>query len=220
MRFALVRLAAAPGTSTSEACYDKNESMAHLSSTASPTLLTADDLARLDDPNGLPHELVRGVLHLVTPTFLAHGSVVMRVSAALIQHVYPRGLGELFGESTGFLLERDPDTVLCPDVAFVASQRLPPADGLGRSFSELAPDLAVEVLSKSNRPREVRDKVADYLRLGVRCVWVVDPAKRVVRIHTMDGAERLVGEDGILDGGEVLPDFRCPVASLFVALRR
>jgi len=219
VRHVAVRPGAAPGTSTSEACHDKNESMANLSSAASPTLLTADDLARLDDPNGLPHELVRGVLHLVTPSFSEHGSVLMRVSAALAQHVYPRGLGELFGESTGFLLERDPDTVLCPDVSFVASQRLPP-EGLGRSFPELAPDLAVEVLSKSNRPRKVREKVADYLRLGVRCVWVVDPAKRLVRIHTADGAEGLVGEDGILDGGEVLPGFRCPVASLFVALRR
>jgi Uma2 family endonuclease len=194
--------------------------MANPSGMASSTLLTADDLARLDDPDGLPHELVRGVLHLVTPSLLDHGSVVMRVSAALSQHVYPHELGELFGESTGFLLERDPDTVLCPDVAFVASWRLPP-DGLGRSFPELAPDLAVEVLSKSNRPREVRAKVADYLRLGVRCVWVVDPPKRVVRIHTADGAERLVGEDGILDGGEILPGgFHCPVAWLFAALRR
>src|ERR1700680_3277774 len=158
VRNAAVPQGAAPRLSTAKACYDENESMANPSGMASSTLLTADDLARLDDPDGLPHELVRGVLHLVTPSFLEHGSVVMRVSAALAQHVYAHGLGELFGESTGFLLERDPDTVLCPDVAFVASQRLPPADGLGRSFSELAPDLAVEVLSKSNRPREVRDK--------------------------------------------------------------
>ena len=197
--------------------------MAHLSGMESSTLLTADDLARLDDPDGLPHELVRGVLHLVMPASPEHGSVVMRASVALGAHVYPRGLGELFGESTGFLLERAPDTVLCPDVAFVASRRLPP-EGLGRSFgqtfADLAPDLAVEVLSKSNRPSEVKAKVADYLRLGVRCVWVVDPRKRAVRIHTADGAERLVAEDGILDGGEVLPGFRCPVASLFVALRR
>lgn len=199
--------------------YDENQSMVHLPGMASSTLLTADDLARLDDPDGLPHELVRGVLHLVTPSVPAHGSVVMRVSAALSQHVYPHELGELFGESTGFLLERDPDTVLCPDVAFIASRRLPP-EGLGRSFLALAPDLAVEVLSKSNRPGEVRGKVADYLRLGVRCVWVVDPRQRTVRIHTADEAERLVGEDGILDGDELLPGFRCPVAWLFAALRR
>jgi Uma2 family endonuclease len=193
--------------------------MALLPGMASSTLLTAGDLARLDDPDNLPHELVRGVLRLVTPSVSEHGSVVMRVSAALAQHVYPRGMGELFGEATGFLLERDPDTVLCPDVAFVAKRRLPP-EGLGRSFLELAPDLAVEVVSKSNRPREVSAKVADYLRLGVRCVWVVDPAKRSVRIHPADGAERTVGEDGLLDGGEILPGLRCPVASLFVALRR
>jgi len=193
--------------------------MAHRSGTGSSPLLTARDLARLDDPDDLPHELVRGVLRLVTPSFSEHGSVVMRISAALGQHVYSHGLGELFGESTGFLLERDPDTVLCPDVAFVASQRLPP-EGLDRSFPGLAPDLAVEVLSKGNRPKEVREKVADYLRLGVRCVWVVDPAKRAVRIHTADGPVRLVGEDGTLDGGEVLPGFRCPVAWLFAALRR
>lgn len=190
--------------------------MAHPSGTGSSTLLTADDLARLDD---LPHELVRGVLRLVTPSFSEHGSVVMRISTALGQHVYSHGLGELFGESTGFLLERDPDTVLCPDVAFIASQRLPP-EGLERSFPRLAPDLAVEVLSKGNRPQEVRDKVTDYLRLGVRCVWVVDPAKRAVRIHTVDGPVRLVGEEGTLDGGELLPGFRCPVAWLFAALRR
>jgi len=187
---------------------------------ASSTLLTVDDLANLPgDDLDLPHELVRGVLHLVTPALLAHGSVVMRISSALGQHVYPRGVGELFDGATGFVLERDPDTVLCPDVAFVASQRLPP-EGLGLSFFELAPDLAVEVVSKSDRPKAVRAKVALYLRLGVRCVWVVDPARRVVRIHSADGSETQVGEDGILEGGEILPGFRCPVAPLFAALRR
>lgn len=194
--------------------------MAHLPDMASSTLLTADDLANFPGEYAdLPHELVRGVLHLVTPALLAHGSVVMRISSALGQHVYPRGLGELFGEATGFVLERNPDTVLCPDVAFVASHRLPP-EGLELSFFELAPDLAVEVVSKSDRPKAVRTKVALYLRLGVRCVWVLDPARRTVRIQTADGSETLVGEDGVLEGGEILPGFGCPVASLFAALRR
>jgi Uma2 family endonuclease len=194
--------------------------MAHLPEMASSTLLTVDDLANLPgDDLDLPHELVRGVLHLVSPAIPAHGSVVMRVSAALAQHVYTRGLGELFDGATGFVLERDPDTLLCPDVAFVASQRLPP-EGLGLSFLELAPDLAVEVVSKSDRPKAVRAKVDLYLRLGVRCVWVVDPARRAARIHAADGSETLVGEDGVLEGGKILPGFRCPVAPLFAALRR
>jgi len=194
--------------------------MAHLPDMASSTLLTVDDLVNLPgEYTDLPHELVRGVLHLVTPAVSAHGLVVVRVSTALAQHVYSHGLGEVFGEATGFVLERDPDTLLCPDVAFVASRRLPP-EGLDLSFLELAPDLAVEVVSKSDRPKAVRAKVDLYLRLGVRCVWVVDLARRAVGIHSADGSETLVGEDSVLEGGEILPGFSCPVASLFAALRR
>src|SRR5262245_43095420 len=134
------------------------------------TLLTAGDLLAVPDPD-LPHELWRGVLRVVMPASGAHGSLVSRVLVAMGQHVYAHDLGELFSESTGFVLERGPDTVLCPDVAFVSKVRLPPGD-LGSPFPEIAPDLAVEVLSPGDRPGEVRAKVAEYLRLGVCCVWV------------------------------------------------
>jgi Uma2 family endonuclease len=190
--------------------------MADLRHMASTTLLTADDLRNL--PSGLPDELVRGVLHIVTPAAAAHGSVSSRLLAALASHVYPRRLGELFTESTGFLLERDPDTVRCPDIAFVAHRRLPAA-GLGQGFLELAPDLAVEVVSTADTHAAVMAKVADYLRLGVRCVWVVFPAERAVRVFDPEGSETLLAESDFLEGGEVVPGFRCPVASLFSALR-
>jgi len=186
---------------------------------ASATLLTADELCKLPDPD-LPHELVRGVLRLVTYADATHGSVCSRVLMALARHVHPRGLGELFTEGTGFLLERNPDTVRCPDVAFVAHHRLPAA-GLGTSWLELAPDLAVEVVSKNDRRIEVEAKVADYLRFGVRSVWVALPAQRAVRVYdAAKGSETVLGERNVLDGGDVLPGFTCPVASLFVALHR
>ncbi|HEY6322017.1 MAG TPA: Uma2 family endonuclease [Thermoanaerobaculia bacterium] len=190
----------------------------------SKTLLTVDDLLRLPEPD-LPHELRRGVLRLVTPAISAHGAVSARLLGALAQHVYTHDLGALFTAEAGFLLERDPDTLLCPDVAFVSRERLP-AGGLEPRFLELAPDLAVEVLTPSSRPGEVRTKVADYLRLGVRAVWVVDPARRTVRIHSRLArmARRtsavLLAEDDMLDGGEVVPGFRCRIAELFADLRR
>jgi Uma2 family endonuclease len=192
----------------------------------SATLLTADDLWNLPD-DGPPHELVRGVLHRVSAANGAHGSMCTRLSTALALYVLPRGLGEIFDSSTGFLLERNPDTVRCPDVSFVARDRLP-IGGLGFEdrFLELAPDLAVEVVSKTNRPAAVRAKVADYLRLGVRSVWVALPKERAVRIHVARGAgqpagtESLRAEHDMLDGGELLPGFSCPVASLFVAVGR
>ncbi len=182
------------------------------------TTLTAGDLPALPDPD-LPHELWHGALRTVMPASAAHGSAVSRLLVILGQHVYEHDLGELFSESTGFLLERDPDTLLCPDVAFVAKGRLP-AGGAGWSFLEVAPDLAVEILSPGDRPAAVRAKAAEYLRLGVRCVWELDPAARRVRMHVPAGgapgriATSELTESEVLDGGEILPGFRRPLSEL------
>jgi Uma2 family endonuclease len=79
---------------------------------------------------------------------------------------------------------------------------------------ELAPDLAVEVLSPEDSPREVLDKVGEYLAAGVRLVWVIDPrASRAVRYRSLTDVHE-IGPDGNLDGEEVLPGFRCPLADL------
>jgi Uma2 family endonuclease len=189
----------------------------------STSILSADDLPAVLDPD-LPHELWHGVLRVVMPASSAHGAAVSRLTVTLGQHVYADDLGELFSESTGFLLERGPDTLLCPDVAFVAKGRLA-AGGLRWSFSEIAPDLAVEVLSPGDRPAAVRAKVAEYLRLGVRCVWIFDLAECRVQVHTRgEGpdcriATAELGEGDVLDGRDILPGFRQPLAELFRALR-
>jgi Uma2 family endonuclease len=188
----------------------------------STSILSADDLPAVLDPD-LPHELRRGVLRVVMPASGAHGAAVSRLTVTLGQHVYAHDLGELFSESTGFLLERGPDTLLCPDVAFVAKGRLA-AGGRSWGFSEIAPDLAIEILSPGDRPAEVRAKVAEYLRLGVRCVWVFDLEARHVQVHTRgEGPHRRIatselGEGDLLDGRDVLPGFRQPLAELFRTL--
>src|SRR5579864_7552285 len=157
----------------------------------STSILSADELQAVPDPD-LPHELWHGALRVVMPASGAHGAAVSRLTVTLGQHVYAHDLGELFSESTGFVLERDPDTLLCPDVAFVAKGRLA-AGGRGWGFPQIAPDLAVEVLSPSDRPAEVRAKVAEYLRLGVRCVWVFDLGARRVQVHTPgEGPDRRI----------------------------
>jgi len=198
---------------------------AHMDTTTEPnTPLTAEELLAVPDPD-LPHELWRGVLHKVMPASGAHGSAVSRLTVTLGQHVYAHDLGDLFSESTGFVLERGPDTVLCPDIAFVSKERLP-AGGPGWSFPELAPDLAVEILSPSDRPGQVRAKVAEYLRLGVRCVWVFDLPKRTVHVHSRGAAPSspitttVLVDGDVLEGGDILPGFRYPLAQLFSALRR
>jgi len=73
---------------------------------------------------------------------------------------------------TGFKIERDPDTVRAPDVAFVVRERLAHIPDEG--YAELAPDWVAEILSPSDRPGEVLEKVGQWLGAGVRVVWVLD----------------------------------------------
>ena len=81
--------------------------------------------------------------------------------------------------------------------------------------SPLAPDLAVEVLSKSNTKPEMKRKLGEYFEAGVRLVWMVDPRKRTVRVHTAADQSFLIKEGESLDGGDVLPGFVLPLRELF-----
>ncbi len=83
-----------------------------------------------------------------------------------------------------------------------------------REFFPGAPDLAVEILSPSNRPGEVHAKVADYLAAGSLLVWVLDPSRAGVEIYRSLQAPRRVGEDGVLAGEDVLPGFSVAVSGL------
>ena len=111
-------------------------------------LVTAEELFRLNLPNKRT-ELVRGMLIIREPAGYQHGDVAMRLGAAIHNYVEAHGLGRVFAAETGFTLERGPDTVRAPDVAFIGTARLP--DPRPRAFAEMAPDLAVEVLSQETR---------------------------------------------------------------------
>jgi len=173
--------------------------------------MTAEELQRLNLPNKRT-ELVRGVLVVREPAGYQHGDVAMRLAVAIFAHVEARGLGRVFAAETGFTLARNPDTVRAPDVAFISAARLP--DPPPRGFAELAPDLAVEVLSPDDRPGEVLAKVADWLNAGARLVWVVDPVRVVARVYRADGSESVLGETDALRGEDLLPGFEYPLSAI------
>ena len=79
----------------------------------------------------------------------------------------------------------------------------------------LAPDLAVEVLSPSDRIADALAKIAMYLDAGVRLVWLVDPASQTVTIFRPDAIPTKLDADDTLDGDEVLPGFTLPIAEIF-----
>jgi Uma2 family endonuclease len=166
--------------------------------------MTAEDLLRLNLPNKRT-ELVRGILVVREPAGYQHGDVAARLVVAIANHVNAHGLGRVFAAETGFTLTRSPDTVRAPDVAFITATRLP--DPPPRGFAELAPDLAVEVLSPDDRPGEVLAKVADWLNAGTRLVWVVDPVRVIARVYRADGSESVLSETDALRGEDLLPGF-------------
>ena len=173
--------------------------------------MTAEELLRLNLPDKRT-ELVRGVLVVREPAGYHHGEVAARLLVAIANHVYANDLGRVFAAETGFTLARKPDTVRAPDVAFISTSRLP--DPPPRGFAELAPDLAVEVLSPDDRPGEVLTKVGDWLNAGARVVWVVDPVHVIARVYRADGSESIVDEAGVLQGEDVLPGFEYPLRAM------
>lgn len=175
--------------------------------------MTADDLLEMGDDAKL-HELVDGKLVARAMSSIRSSALAIRVAVALGNFVYQHDLGLVGGADGAYILKQDPQTVRIPDVSFVRVDRLPPLDQQFR-FLALAPDLAVEVVSPSDRANDVTEKVREYLDAGVRLIWVVHPEQRMVTVFTPDHTARLLYEDDTLDGGDVLPGFSIPVAELF-----
>ena len=109
------------------------------------TLVTADELLRMPD-EGKRYELIEGELIEMAPAGLRHGEIAATVAVLIGHHVRQNDLGSVFVAEPGFFLQRDPDTVRAPDVAFIAKNRLSP-EGAPAGFSDTIPDLVVEVVS-------------------------------------------------------------------------
>lgn len=176
-------------------------------------LMTADDLAHLPR-DGFRYELIRGELRRMSPTGYPHAMYLSRIHVPLALYVDEQGLGDVLVGDPGFVLESGPDTVLRPDIAFVRAARVPP-DAEQVTYARLAPDLVIEVLSPSNRPGEVAEKIAIYHRTGVPVVWLFDPRRRRVLVHVAGIPPLVFDVHQTLDGGDVLPGFQLRLADVF-----
>ena len=172
--------------------------------------LSALDLLRLPDEER--PELVDGVPWPMSPTNWKHVRTVDRFGRPLGNFVRERHLSVVGGEG-GFLLSRDPDTVLAPDLVFIAMDRLPSEDTEG--VVTVVPDLVGEVMPPSDSAAKMDEKVQRYLAAGVRLVWVANLLRHSVTEYTPDRTARIFVEGEALSGGEVVPNFELPVAEIF-----
>jgi Uma2 family endonuclease len=173
--------------------------------------LTAEEFAVLPDDR-YRYELSAGFLVSEPFPVARHDRLRKRIERALADFVLSRDLGEVFGE-VGYVLARDPDTVRGPDVSFVSKARLEGFDD--RRFYPGAPDLAIEVLSPSNRPGETHAKVADYLAAGAKLVWVIDTDRRQVAAYRTLLAPKPIGSGEALEAQDLIPGFALPIDDLF-----
>lgn len=200
------------------------ELLAHLAVPAervrlSPTPGTAAeaDLLEVSERTGRLFELVDATL-VEKPMGAKEGGLGGEIGYFINAHIRPLRLGAVFGADTPYRLMTG--VVRLPDVSFVKAERLPGGCYPDEAITDIYPDLAVEVLSRSNTPAEMERKVWEYFFAGTSLVWIVDPVKRTVRVHTSPDGTTLLTETDTLDGGTVLPGFALALTDLFARIRR
>lgn len=174
-------------------------------------LLTADEFEALPDADRF--ELIAGELHDHMSSRYEHSRFAKRIDGPLWQYADQHGLGEVISTQASFRIGEAPGTIVIPDVAFVAQERVPNLV-TARHIVRFAPDLAIEVLSKE-AAAEISKKVQLYLEAGTRLVWLVDPVDEAVTIFRTGRSARTSGIDDVLDGEDVVPGFTLPVAKIF-----
>ncbi len=174
-------------------------------------LLTAEEFFAL--PGSRHQELIYGEVIDVMPPGGSHGIVAALITALLIQWSRRESAGRV-GVESGFTLKRDPDLVRGPDVYYVRADRIPEG-GIPEGFWNIAPDLAIEVVSPNDTAGEVRAKVREYLAAGSAAVWVIYPSTREVIAHTPDGLAHTYGPGSTLEMPDLLPGFNLVINEVF-----
>ncbi len=177
-----------------------------------PGTATVDDVVAADETEDRLCELIDGVLVEKARGF-RESMVACTLIVLLRAHVDARKLGVVSGEAG--MMRLFPDQVRIPDVAFASWARFPGRKVSQEAVPELVPDLAVEIISQGNTPREMARKIKEYLTAGVWLVWMVDLEARTVTVHAPSRPPRVRSVGETLEGGDVLPGLSFRVEDLF-----
>lgn len=183
-----------------------------MSTTAEVKKYTPDELLAM--PNGKNFELVDG--NLVEREVSGLSSLVAaRITRRLGDHCEPAAVAWVLASDCGYRCFPDnSNKIRRPDVSCVLQERLP-FEKLSEGYIEIAPDIAVEVVSPNDLVYEVTQKIQEYLGAGVKLVWVVNPPARTVEVHRIDGSVVILKASDELTGESVLAGFSCRVGDLF-----
>lgn len=173
--------------------------------------MTADQLFTRSSELGRC-ELVKGELHMMSPAGGGHGAIAATIAFYLKQWSIKHG-GMVYGAETGFILERNPDTVRAPDAAWIAADRVAEADTV--KYIPIPPDMLAEVTSPNDTAEAVAQKVQWWLDHGVKLVWVADPANQCVTAHLPNGDAHVYRAGDTISNEDVMPSFSLVIDKLF-----
>ncbi len=177
--------------------------------------VTPEDLLMM--PDGDRYELINGCL-VEQPMSLKSSWVAGQVFRILARYLDEHPIGDLFPEGTAYRCFPDGDRIRKADASFIRRGRLSSRQ-LDEGYCDIAPDLAVEVVSPHDSHVDVAAKLADYFSAGVPLVWLVEPETRTVTIYRDRGTSiSLLQASDELTGETLLPGFRCRVTDLFPSL--
>jgi Uma2 family endonuclease len=175
-------------------------------------ITSASQLALIEG-NGNNYELIAGELTVMSPAGGRHGKITQRINKLLANHVDDNALGVALAE-TGFLIAKNPDTLRAPDGAFISQIRW---DQLAetRGYLELAPDLAIEVISPNDRSSYIESKVQMWLQGGTHAVLVIDPENETVRAYLDQSTIQIFHPKDSVDLSDVVPGWKFKVSDIF-----
>ena len=182
-------------------------------SSTSTALMTAEELLQLPR-DGFRYELINGELEKMPPPGHPHGRIILRLAVPLSQFIWDHEMGEVFGKDTGFKLTSNPDTVLAPDFAFVTNERFEEGRKT-EGYWPGAPDLAVEVLSPTDRPGKMKQKIERWFSFGTNQVWIVDQKHLTVTVYRSPSDTTTFSGSDYLEAEDILPGFRISLDSIF-----
>ncbi len=147
------------------------------------------------------------------PPGFRHGYRIARVASLLHQYAYSNRVGRV-AVTVGIIADETGESVQSSDVAFWSAEHLP-FDQEPDDYSDVLPDLCIEIMSARSRRGEVRRKVSDFITRGVRMAWIIDLEERTLTVYRSPDEGRVLHETATLSGDDVLPGFLCKVMEFF-----
>lgn len=168
--------------------------------------ITLQDFLINDYPS---YEYTKGKLIPMNNPTMEHGEMSSNLVILLGNHVRQHNLGKIYTAETTFKIG---ESGRKPDVAFVSQERLPENR---RQASPIAPDLAIEIASPTDKLYDVQEKVLEYLGAGVQMIWIIEPILKTVTVYRSPNDIKMLTIKDQLTGEDVVEGFQCSVSEIF-----